>query len=241
MRSPSVSAAYIGGWRVIRTLGKGLVEIESFRAGGRGISAAIILSSSAAGMALSTTTWPPARSWAAVWASRARRCVGLLPGGWRWRGWSPCRRPVWWVVSCFWVGHGIGAVTAPLVGSIVIFSILVALSFYMWWRAQQQKVDHTNVNAVGTPPPTRWYRRIPATPAAKPKTPSGRGRPEEIPQCIFRKHRPSLAIGAKIVGRRATTPCSRSVAAVFRRRRGHQGPNGTACQANPVLRALKVR
>ena len=23
----------------------------------------------------------------------------------------------------------------------------MACSFYMWWRAQQQKVDHTNVNA----------------------------------------------------------------------------------------------
>jgi PiT family inorganic phosphate transporter len=29
----------------------------------------------------------------------------------------------------------------------VIFVILVALSFYMWWRAQQQKVDSSNVNA----------------------------------------------------------------------------------------------
>ena len=46
-----------------------------------------------------------------------------------------------------WVGHGIGTVTSPLIGSIVIFSVLVGLSFYMWWRAQQQKVDHTNVNA----------------------------------------------------------------------------------------------
>lgn len=25
--------------------------------------------------------------------------------------------------------------------------VLVGLSFYMWWRAQQQKVDHNNVNA----------------------------------------------------------------------------------------------
>ncbi len=29
----------------------------------------------------------------------------------------------------------------------MIFVILVALSGYMWWRAQQQKVDHSNVNA----------------------------------------------------------------------------------------------
>ena len=29
----------------------------------------------------------------------------------------------------------------------MIFVILVGLSAYMWWRAQQQKVDHRNVNA----------------------------------------------------------------------------------------------
>ena len=29
----------------------------------------------------------------------------------------------------------------------MIFVILVGLSGYMWWRAQQQKVDHSNVNA----------------------------------------------------------------------------------------------
>ncbi|MBV9514339.1 MAG: inorganic phosphate transporter, partial [Mycobacteriaceae bacterium] len=47
---------YVGGWRVIRTLGKGLVEIESPQGlAAEASSAAIILSSSAAGMALSTT------------------------------------------------------------------------------------------------------------------------------------------------------------------------------------------
>lgn len=47
---------YLGGWRVIRTLGKGLVEIESPQGlAAEASSAAIILSSSAAGMALSTT------------------------------------------------------------------------------------------------------------------------------------------------------------------------------------------
>ena len=36
---------------------------------------------------------------------------------------------------------------SDLVGDGLIFLILVAASFYMWWRAQQQKVDHSNVNA----------------------------------------------------------------------------------------------
>ena len=36
---------------------------------------------------------------------------------------------------------------SDLAGDGVIFVLLVALSGYMWWRAQQQKVDHSNVNA----------------------------------------------------------------------------------------------
>ena len=139
---------YIGGWRVIRTLGKGLVEIESPQGlAAEASSAAIILSSSAAGMALSTTH--------VATGSILGSGVGKPGAEVRWM--VAGRMAVAWLVTLpaaglvgalmFWVGHGIGAVTAPLVGSIVIFAILVALSFYMWRRAQQQKVDHTNVNA----------------------------------------------------------------------------------------------
>jgi PiT family inorganic phosphate transporter len=46
-----------------------------------------------------------------------------------------------------WLAHGVTAVSSPLVGDLVIFAVLVGLSFHMWWRAQQQKVDHTNVNS----------------------------------------------------------------------------------------------
>ena len=56
--------------------------------------------------------------------------------------------------SCSGVGHGIGAVTAPLVGSIVIFSILVALSFYMWWRPSSRRSITPTSTRTGTPPPT---------------------------------------------------------------------------------------
>ena len=52
----SLLGTYIGGWRVIRTLGKGLVEIASPQGmAAETSSAAIILSSSHLGMALSTT------------------------------------------------------------------------------------------------------------------------------------------------------------------------------------------
>ena len=47
----------------------------------------------------------------------------------------------------FWLAHGVAAVTTDLIGSLLIFAILIGLSFFIWWRAQQQKVDHRNVNA----------------------------------------------------------------------------------------------
>jgi PiT family inorganic phosphate transporter len=47
----------------------------------------------------------------------------------------------------FWLSHGVAGFTTPLVGDVVIFLILAGLSGYIWWRAQQQKVDSNNVNA----------------------------------------------------------------------------------------------
>lgn len=140
---------YLGGWRVIRTLGKGLVEIESPQGlAAEASSAAIILSSSAAGMALSTThvatgsimgsgvgkpgaevRWAVAGRMAVAWLTTlpAAALVGALS---------------------YWLSYALKTLTgSALVGDGVIFVILVALSFYMWWRAQQQKVDHSNVNA----------------------------------------------------------------------------------------------
>ena len=140
---------YLGGWRVIRTLGKGLVEIESPQGlAAEASSAAIILSSSAAGMALSTThvatgsimgsgvgkpgaevRWAVAGRMAVAWLTTlpAAALVGALSYG---------------------ISYALKNLTgSALVGDGVIFVILVGLSFYMWWRAQQQKVDHSNVNA----------------------------------------------------------------------------------------------
>ena len=47
----------------------------------------------------------------------------------------------------FWLGRGIAGATSDLFGSIVIFALLIVASGYMWWRAQQHRVDHRNVNA----------------------------------------------------------------------------------------------
>ncbi|MFW0795317.1 inorganic phosphate transporter [Gordonia sp. CPCC 205515] len=135
---------YVGGWRVIRTLGKGLVEIQSPQGmAAEASSAAIILTSSAAGMALSTTQV----------ATGSILGSGLGKKGAKVR-WSVAgRMAVAWVITLpsagvvgavsFWIANGIGGAA----GAIVIFAILVALSFAMYWKAQQQKVDSHNVNA----------------------------------------------------------------------------------------------
>jgi len=48
----------------------------------------------------------------------------------------------------YWLSDGVEALTgSALAGDGVIFVILVALSGYMYWRAQKQKVDSNNVNA----------------------------------------------------------------------------------------------
>ena len=139
---------YIGGWRVIRTLGKGLVEIEPPQGlSAEASSAAIILSSSAAGMALSTTH--------VATGSILGSGVGKPGAEVRWA--VAGRMAVAWLITLpaaalagaltFWLGHAVAGATSDLIGSILIFAVLVVASGYMWWRAQQHKVDHRNVNA----------------------------------------------------------------------------------------------
>ncbi|GAC67959.1 inorganic phosphate transporter [Gordonia soli] len=134
---------YIGGWRVIRTLGKGLVEIESPQGmAAEASSAAIILTSSASGMALSTTH--------VATGSILGSGVGKKGAKVRWA--VAGRMAVAWIITLpsaglvgaftFWIANTIGGAA----GAIVIFLILVALSGLMYWKAQQQKVDSNNVN-----------------------------------------------------------------------------------------------
>ncbi|KAA0101851.1 anion permease [Mycolicibacterium sp. P1-18] len=140
---------YIGGWRVIRTLGKGLVEIESPQGlAAEASSAAIILSSSAAGMALSTTH--------VATGSILGSGVGKPGAQVRWK--VAGRMAAAWLITLpsaaivgalsFWLSNVVKSASgSDLAGDGLIFVILVGLTGYMYWRAQQQKVDHNNVNA----------------------------------------------------------------------------------------------
>lgn len=133
---------YLGGWRVIRTLGKGLVEIEPPQGmAAEASSAAIILTSSHFGMALSTTHVATGsilgsgvgKPGAQVrWGVAGRMVVGWL-----------LTLPAAGIVGalCFFIADTVGG----LAGAVAIFAILLGLSGFMYVRAQAQKVDHTNV------------------------------------------------------------------------------------------------
>ncbi len=135
---------YLGGWRIIRTLGKGLVDISSPQGmSAEASSAAIILTSSAAGMALSTTQVATGSILGSGVGKKGAQVRWVVAG----------RMVVAWITTlpaaglvgalCYWIASMLGDV----VGSIVIFALLVAAAAYMYWRAQQNKIDATNVNA----------------------------------------------------------------------------------------------
>ncbi|MFJ3956706.1 anion permease [Arthrobacter sp. NPDC090010] len=148
---------YLGGWRIIRTLGKGLVEIESPQGmAAEASSAAIILTSSFFGMALSTTH--------VATGSILGSGVGKPGAQVRWN--VALRMAAAWVITlpaaavvgglCFLVSQLIGG----LGGALTIFAVLILLSGYMYLRSRRQRVDHQNVNAEWEPAPA------PSTPAA---------------------------------------------------------------------------
>ena len=135
---------YLGGWRVIRTLGKGLVEISSPQGmAAEAASAAIILSSSHLGMALSTTH--------VATGSILGSGVGRKGASVRWA--VAGRMAIAWLITlpaaglvgalCWFIAHSIGGAA----GVGVVFAILIAAAVAMWRRSRQKPVDHTNVNA----------------------------------------------------------------------------------------------
>lgn len=138
------TGTYLGGWRIIRTLGKGLVEIKSPQGmAAESSSAAVILLSAHFGYALSTT----------------QVCTGSVmgsglgkPGGevrWGVAG----RMATAWLVTLplaglvgaltYWIVHFIGGYPGAIIG----FSMLVAISAVIYRQSRKVKVDHNNVNA----------------------------------------------------------------------------------------------
>jgi PiT family inorganic phosphate transporter len=135
---------YIGGWRIIRTLGKGIVEIEPRQGmAAQGAAAAVILASSQLGFALSTTH--------VATGSILGSGLGKPGGHVRWV--IAGRMVVAWVITLPMAGL-VGAVTwwigdvsgGGLTGALVMVAVLLVASGLMFVRSRREPVTAHNVN-----------------------------------------------------------------------------------------------
>ncbi|MEV6070525.1 inorganic phosphate transporter [Nocardia sp. NPDC052001] len=134
----------LGGWRIIRTLGKGLVDIappQGFAA--ESTSAAIILTSAHFGLPLSTTQ--------TVTGSILGSGIGRPGAEVRWGVLG--RMVVAWVLTlplagvvgalCWAILNAIGGTA----GVLVVFALLLAAAGGIWRRSKRTEVNSHNVNA----------------------------------------------------------------------------------------------
>jgi inorganic phosphate transporter, PiT family len=140
---------YFGGWRIIRTLGKGLVEIAPPQGlAADTASATIILTSSHFGLPLSTTQTATGsvlgsgigRSGAEVRWSVAGRLVAA---------WL-CTLPMAGGAGaiCWLIAHAVGG----LAGILIVLAILIGATIFMVIRSRRNPVDTSNVNAAWDEP-----------------------------------------------------------------------------------------
>ncbi len=135
---------YLGGWRIIRTLGKGLVEIDSPQGmAAEAASAAIILTSSHAGMALSTTH--------VATGSIMGSGIGKKGATVRWG--VAVRMVTAWFITLPAAGL-VGAVCwfgltllGGALGVSVMTGLLIVAASLMYAHSRRNPVNHSNVNA----------------------------------------------------------------------------------------------
>lgn len=170
------AGTYLGGWRIIRTLGKGLVEIKPPQGmAAESSSAAVILLSAHFGYALSTTQ--------VATGSVLGSGVGKAGAEVRWG--VAGRMVVAWLVTLPLAGL-VGAFTYGLVhfiggypGAILGFALLWLTATAIWLRSRRAPIDHTNVNAdwegnltagleAGAQPLADQRPPVPAPPAPTP-------------------------------------------------------------------------
>ncbi|MET9950750.1 inorganic phosphate transporter [Streptomyces sp. NPDC006339] len=136
---------YLGGWRIIRTMGKGLTDLQPQQGFAAQTSAAtVILASSNLGFSLSTT----------------HSCSGAVMGAGLGRKGGVVR---WSTATRMFVAWGLTLPAAGLVGAgaeyvarqgdwgvYTVAAFLVASCLAIWLISRRQVVDHTNVNDVET-------------------------------------------------------------------------------------------
>lgn len=138
------AGTYIGGWRIIRTMGKGIVEVLPAQGmAAESSSASVILVSSQLGFPLSTT----------------HVCTGSILGSGLGRKGAEVRWGVAGRMGLAWlttlplaavagavmwfVGHLIGG----WLGAVTIFLLMSAAAGYMRWHSKKDPIDHSNVNS----------------------------------------------------------------------------------------------
>ncbi|HTU76215.1 MAG TPA: inorganic phosphate transporter [Trebonia sp.] len=134
---------YSGGWRVIRTLGKGLVEIESPQGmAAESASAAVILLSANFGFSLSTThvatgsiigTGIGKKGATVRWGVAGRMATA-------WIFTLPAAAIVGAAAEA--IAHGIGSTTGVIVDLVLLLAVVATI----YLRSRKGKVDPNNVN-----------------------------------------------------------------------------------------------
>ncbi|MFC3576095.1 inorganic phosphate transporter [Streptomyces yaanensis] len=137
---------YLGGWRIIRTMGKGLTDLQPQQGFAAQTSAAtVILASSHLGFSLSTTH--------SVSGSVMGAGLGRKGGVVRWS--TATRMFVAWALTlpaAALVGAGSEWVTGlGDWGTALVAVFLVASCVAIWVVSRRQVVDHTNVNDTEEP------------------------------------------------------------------------------------------
>jgi PiT family inorganic phosphate transporter len=138
------AGTYTGGWRIIRTLGKGLVEIKPPQGmAAESAAAAVILLSSHFGYSLSTTQ--------VATGSVLGSGVGKPGAQVRWS--VAGRMASAWLVTLPMAGavgsgayglvHGIGGFPGIIIGVALLITAILAI----WLRSRRSRIDHNNVNA----------------------------------------------------------------------------------------------
>jgi PiT family inorganic phosphate transporter len=138
------AGTYVGGWRVIRTLGKGLVEIESPQGmAAESSSAAVILLSSSFGYSLSTTHVATGSIIGTGLGKRGAEVrwgvAGRMASAWLFT--LPCSA----LVGA--AAYGIANAIHGSAGVIIVLIILAVLVAFIYYRSRKTKIDHNNVNA----------------------------------------------------------------------------------------------
>ena len=130
---------YSGGWRIMRTLGKGVVEIETPQGAASGAaSTATILASAHLGFGLSTTHVATGSILGLAWDAVAPRCAGALR--------ARCSSHGSTLPGAGLVG-GLAAILANFgtVGVIALLFLLAAACSAIWALSRHHRVSRHNV------------------------------------------------------------------------------------------------